>query len=121
MLALTALILAAIGLYGVIAYGVAARTREFGVRRAMGADQRGILEMVLGRAAGLAGIGVALGLAGAVGLARLLANRLFGVTPLDPATYAAAAALLGVVTLVASYVPARAATRVDPAEALRSE
>jgi putative ABC transport system permease protein len=116
-----ALVLAAIGLYGLLAYSVAQRTREIGVRMALGAQRGGILALVLGQGALLAGIGVVAGLAGAFAVTRYLSSLLFGITPLDPATFVAVALVFAGVALLASYVPARRATGVDPIVALRSE
>jgi len=116
-----ALVLAAIGLYGLLAYSVAQRTREIGVRMALGAQRRGILALVLGQGALLAGIGVVAGLAGAFAVTRYLSSLLFGITPLDPATFMAVGLVFAGVALLASYVPARRATGVDPLVALRSE
>ncbi len=116
-----AILLAAIGLYGVIAQGVAERRQEIGVRMALGATRRQILELFLRHGLIVVGVGMACGLAGATAAARSLASLVFGVTERDPATLAAVAVLLTVVTLLACYLPARAATRVDPWEALRSE
>jgi putative ABC transport system permease protein len=116
-----ALLLAAAGIYGVISYLVSSRTREFGIRMALGADGRRLLKLVLGHSALLVALGLALGIAGAVCLTRLLKALLFGVAPTDPATLAAMAVLLGAVALAASLVPARRAMKVDPSVALRSE
>jgi predicted permease len=116
-----ALVLAAIGLYGLLAYSVAQRTREIGVRMALGAPRRGILALVLRQGAVLAGIGIVAGLAGAFAVTRYLSSLLFGITPLDPATFVAVALVFAAVALLASYVPARRATSVDPLVALRSE
>ena len=116
-----ALLLAVAGIYGVISYAVAQRTREFGVRMALGADTGRVLRLVLGHGVWLVGLGLALGVGGALALTRLLRSLLFGVTPTDPATFAAMAALLGAVAMLACLVPARQATRVDPAIALRHE
>ncbi|HUL81149.1 MAG TPA: ABC transporter permease [Gammaproteobacteria bacterium] len=115
------LLLAAVGIYGVIAYSVAQRTRELGIRIALGAQARGVLGLVLRGALLLAGGGVLLGLVGAFALTRFLSAFLFGVGTSDPATFAAVSVLLAVVALLASYVPARRATRVDPLAALRTE
>jgi predicted permease len=116
-----ALVLAAIGLYGLLSYSVAQRTREIGVRMALGAPRRGILALVLGQGAVLGSVGVVAGLAGAFGVTRYLSSLLFGITPLDPATFVAVALVFAGVALFASYVPARRATGVDPLVALRSE
>jgi putative ABC transport system permease protein len=116
-----ALVLAAIGIYGVLSYAVASRAREIGVRIAIGARRRDVLGMVLGSAARLAGLGLAAGLAAALLLTRLLSGILFGVKPFDPATYAAVSAILFAVALLAALVPARRASTVDPMAALRQE
>jgi putative ABC transport system permease protein len=116
-----ALALAAVGLYGVLAYSVAQRTREIGIRVALGAARKDILRMIVGQGLGLVALGLLAGLAAAAGLTRFLASFLFGVTATDPATYAGVALLLGSVALAASYVPARRAMRVDPMIALRYE
>ena len=116
-----ALTLAAVGIYGVMAYAVAQRTREIGVRLALGARPRDVLGMVLLGGGKLAGFGIVLGLVGALILNRLLRNQLYGVSAHDPLTYIGVALLLGVVGLAACYLPARRATRVDPLVALRYE
>ncbi|HEX5418837.1 MAG TPA: ABC transporter permease [Gammaproteobacteria bacterium] len=119
--AVAALVLAAIGLYGVLAVGVAERTREIGVRSALGASPGGILAHVLRQGMSLTGLGIVIGLAGAAAATRALASLLFGVTPLDPLTYACVIALLAAVSIAACWVPARRAARVDPSITLRSE
>ena len=119
--AVLALLIAAIGVLGVLAFTVSQRTREFGVRMALGAQQRQVLGMVLGEGILLAGLALLGGVTAAIFLSRFLTDFLFGVTPTDPATYVAVGAALAVVAVVAAYVPARRATRVDPMEALRSE
>jgi putative ABC transport system permease protein len=119
MFAVVGLLLAGIGIYGVMAYAVTERTHELGVRMALGADRLDVLRMVLGEATSLAAAGVVLGLAGAFAATRLIQSLLFGVTPTDTATFAGIAALLVATALIASYLPARRATRVDPMVALR--
>jgi putative ABC transport system permease protein len=114
-----ALVLAAVGVYGVISYAVSQRTQEIGVRVALGAQRGDVVRLVLGQGAGLGAIGVAIGLAGALGVTRLLRTMLFGVTPFDPASFMGVSIGLTVIALAASYIPARRAARVDPVEALR--
>jgi predicted permease len=116
-----ALVLGAVGLYGVISYAVAQRTREFGVRMALGARRGDVGRLVLHHAGVLVAIGVAAGLLAALGLTRLMSAMLFGVAPADPVTFGAVALVLAIVALVASLVPVLRATRVDPLEALRWE
>ncbi|HEV2446579.1 MAG TPA: FtsX-like permease family protein, partial [Candidatus Sulfopaludibacter sp.] len=119
--AVVALLLAAIGIYGVMAYNVGRRTREFGIRMSLGAQPADVVTMVARGGARLALVGIAIGLAGAAGLTRLLDSMLYGVRATDPATFAAVTALLAVIALAAGFVPARRATRVDPVLALRDE
>jgi putative ABC transport system permease protein len=119
--AIAGLLLAAIGIYGVMAYAVTERTRELGLRIALGASTRDLLRLVLGEAVALAAAGVVVGLAGSAASANLIRSMLFGVTPLDGATFAGIAILLVATALAASYVPARRALRVDPMVALRHE
>jgi ABC-type antimicrobial peptide transport system permease subunit len=121
LFALLALFVASIGLYGVMSYLVSQRTREFAIRMAVGASRRAVLQLVLGQAAKLVGIGICLGLAGAALLARLIASLLFGVTPFDSATLASVSVLLALVALAASYIPARRAAKADPMDSLRYE
>jgi putative ABC transport system permease protein len=119
--AVIALVLAAVGVYGVIAYSVAQRTREIGVRVALGAQRSNVLALVLGHGAVLAGLGIAIGLGGALGLTRFLRAMLYGVSPFDPMSFIAVTFVLSAIAFLASYVPARRAARVDPVEALRQE
>jgi putative ABC transport system permease protein len=121
MFALLALFVAAIGLYGVMSYSVSQRTREFGIRLALGASRGAILRAVLAKAVKLVSIGICLGLAGAVLLTRLIASLLYGVTPFDLFTLAIVSLLLAVVALVASYVPALRGANVNPMDCLRYE
>jgi predicted permease len=116
-----ALLLAAIGTYGVIAYSVATRTREIGIRMALGARPRDVLGLVLGGGLKLTAGGLALGLAGAFAGSRVLTSMLYGIAPNDPATFGGIAALMAAVSLLASYVPAARAMRVDPVVALKTE
>jgi putative ABC transport system permease protein len=116
-----ALLMASIGIYGVMNYLVIQRTHEFGIRMSLGATQGDVLRLVLGRAAVLISLGLGLGLLGSVLLVRLIAKLLYGVAPLDPFTFATVSILLSAVALSASYLPARRATRVDPIVALRYE
>jgi putative ABC transport system permease protein len=117
----TALVLSLVGIYGVLSFVVSQRTREVGIRMALGAQRRDVLSDVLFRGLWLALPGVLFGLAGAWAMSRLLQSQLFGITGTDPATYAAGAALLLAAVLVACYVPARRATQISPSEALRAE
>jgi len=116
-----ALVLASIGLYGVTSYAVAQRTREIGVRMALGAQPSSVLGMVLGNGLTLVGIGLALGLTASLLLAGSMRALVAGVNPRDPLTFIATPLILGSIALVATYVPARRATKIDPLIALRSE
>jgi putative ABC transport system permease protein len=119
--AATALFLAAVGIYGVVGYSVSQRRREIGVRLAIGAERRDVLALIVGGGMKLAAAGVAIGLAGALGLTQLIAAMLFDVTPFDPLSYAATAGVLLAVAAIACYVPARRAMNVDPLVAIREE
>lgn len=119
--ALFALLMSALGLYGLISYSVAQRTAEFGIRLALGAPRENVLRLVLREGVWLLAAGIGLGAAAAYGVATLVAHQLFGVAPFDPLTFGATAAVLAAVALLAAYVPARRATGVDPVVALRCE
>jgi putative ABC transport system permease protein len=116
-----ALLLAAIGVYGVISYGVSQRTQEIGVRVALGAGGRDVFGMVLREAGKLAAVGIAIGILGAFGVTRVIASLLIGVSPTDPVSFLSVAAFLTLVAMLASYIPARRAMRVDPLVALRND
>ena len=116
-----ALLLGAIGIYGVISYMVSLRTREIGVRMALGAQSVQVRRMVVRQGLTLATIGVAIGLAAALALSRLISSLLYGITPYDPATLASVTLGLLVVSAVASWLPAMRAARIDPIEALRAD
>jgi putative ABC transport system permease protein len=116
-----ALVLTLVGLYGVMSYSVAQRTNEIGIRLALGAQPRDVLLMIVKQGSQLIVVGLAIGLLGAYALTRWISSLLFGVTAKDPFTFVAAAAVLALVALLACYVPAWRATKVDPLEALRYE
>jgi len=116
-----ALLLAGVGIYGVMSFAVSQRTREIGIRMALGAAAAGVMRLVVGRALVLTGIAILVGAAGAAGLARLLGALLYGVGPADPATFLSAAVVLAAVGGLAAYLPARRAARIDPVRALNEE
>src|SRR5204863_2720292 len=118
-LGLLGLVLALVGVYGVVSYAASQRTQEIGLRMALGASRPEIMRLVLGRGLVLVGIGVAAGIAVALSLSRLLANLLFSVSPTDPVTFMGVPVILAVMALAASYIPAFRATRIDPAILLR--
>jgi ABC-type antimicrobial peptide transport system permease subunit len=119
--AVVAIVLTTVGLYGVIAYGVSQRTRELGVRLALGARAQTVAVMVVGGGLRLAAAGIVIGVAAAAAATRLLESLLYGVTPADPVTFATIASVVAAIALAASYVPARRAVRVDPTQALRAD
>ncbi|HYH46753.1 MAG TPA: FtsX-like permease family protein, partial [Thermoanaerobaculia bacterium] len=120
-LALLALILAAVGIYGVLSYLVGQRTREIGVRMALGASGRQVLQMVVGQGLGAVAVGLGVGIAGAFALSRVVRSLLANVSPTDPVAFAVAPVVLALVALVASVLPARRASRLDPVRALRKD
>jgi len=119
--AVSAIVLAAVGLYGVVAHAVEQRTREIGIRMSLGAARYDVLKLLLGWALSLAAQGVIAGIVGSLAVTRLLSGFLFGIRSTDPVTFLAVPLLLAIIALVASYIPARQATKVDPLVALRYE
>ena len=119
--AAVALLLASVGIYGVMSYSVEQRTREIGIRMALGAERSSVLRLIVGQGARLAASGILVGIAGAFALSRVMAGLLYGVSATDPLTYLALAAVLAAVAVTACAVPARRALLVDPAVALRAE
>jgi ABC-type antimicrobial peptide transport system permease subunit len=116
-----ALLLGVVGIYGVVSYSVSQRTREIGIRLALGAPLREVTSLFVRQALGMSAIGVTGGLLAALALTGLMKSLLFGVSPADPVTYVAASAGLMIAALLGSYLPARRAIKVDPVEALRAE
>jgi ABC-type antimicrobial peptide transport system permease subunit len=119
--AMLALLLASTGLFGVVSYAVAQRTAEFGTRMALGASARDVVQLVARQSLKMLGIGLALGLAGGIGIASMMGSVLYGLSPADPLTLASVIALLSLVTITATAFPAWRASRIDPVIALRSE
>jgi putative ABC transport system permease protein len=119
LFATVALLLATVGIYGAIAFSGAQRTQELGIRRALGAQNRDIMRLMLGHGLTLALMGSALGIGGALALTRVMRGLLYRISPADPATYIGIALLWIAVALAASYIPARRAARIDPSQALR--
>ncbi|HEY9225405.1 MAG TPA: FtsX-like permease family protein, partial [Gemmatimonadaceae bacterium] len=121
LFAATALSLAVVGIYGVMSLAVAARTREIGIRIALGADHRRVQRLVVGEGLALVSVGAAIGIAGAIWSTRVLQNLLYDLKPSDPVTYVGILVLLASAAVLASWIPARRASRVDPVVALRSD
>jgi ABC-type antimicrobial peptide transport system permease subunit len=121
LFAAVALLLATVGIYGVVAFSVTRRTQEIGIRMSLGAPRGSILRSVLGEGARMAALGVLIGIGASLAITRLISTLLFGISATDPLTFVGVAVLLSAVALLASYVPARRATHVDPLEALRYE
>jgi putative ABC transport system permease protein len=121
LFAAAALVLAAVGIYGVVAFSVARRTQEFGIRMAIGGRRSDVMRLVLAEGARMAAVGVVIGIAASLAITRLMSTLLFGISATDPLTFAGVAALLSLVALAASYIPAHRAVAVDPMTALRYE
>src|SRR5690348_16550008 len=121
LFAMAATLIATCGIYGLMAYAVAQRRREIGLRMALGADRREVLRLVLAHALRIVVVGLVVGLAGAAAVTRVLQRFLFGVTPTDPLAFSVVTLLLMAVALIAAWLPARRATRIDPWAALRTE
>jgi putative ABC transport system permease protein len=121
LFAAAGLVLAAVGIYGVVAFSVTRRTQEIGIRMALGAQRRDVLRLVLGEGARMAALGVVIGVAASLVITHLISTLLFGVSATDPVTFAGVAILLTLVALAASYIPAHRAMRVDPITALHHE
>ncbi len=121
LFAAAALVLAAVGLYGVVAFFVTRRTQEIGIRMAIGAQRSDVLRLVLGEGARMAGLGIVIGIVASLAVTRLVSSLLFGISATDPLTFLGVALLLSLVALAAAYIPARRAMRVDPVTALRYE
>jgi putative ABC transport system permease protein len=121
LFAVLALVLSIIGIYGITSYSVSQRTREVGLRMALGAEPKGIVQMIVGETGLLAGLGIVIGLAAAYALSRVMASLLYGVAATDPVTFVSVALGLALVALIAAYLPGRRATRVSPVVALRTE
>ena len=121
MFAAAALALAAVGIYGVVAFSVTRRTQEIGTRIALGAQRRDVLRLILGEGARMAAVGVGIGIAASLAVTRLMSTLLFGISAADPLTFGGVAVLLSLVALLASYIPARRAMCLDPMVALRYE
>jgi putative ABC transport system permease protein len=119
--AVVALVLAAVGIYGVISYAVSRRTHEIGVRVALGASPATVVRLVIAQGMRVVAVGVAIGVAGSLVASRLMTKLVYGVSVTDPLTYVGVAALLAAVALVASYIPAHRATRIDPLVAMRAD
>jgi ABC-type antimicrobial peptide transport system permease subunit len=119
--AAVALALAAVGIYGIVAFSVARRTQEIGIRMALGAQRGDVLRLVLGEGTRMAAMGVVIGIVASLAITRLISNLLFGISATDPLTFVGVAILLSVVSLAATYIPAQRTMRVNPVTALRNE